>query len=96
MDSLGWAYYRLGRTDDALKALERAIALVPDDPVIHEHAGEIYLRKGQAAEAKEAWIRALELDPANTKLLARFKEAGFSDTAATDRIERARQKAPTP
>ena len=31
VDSLGWAHYRLGRFDDAVRELERAVSLKPDD-----------------------------------------------------------------
>jgi tetratricopeptide (TPR) repeat protein len=34
VDSLGWAYYRLGNMEEAVKHLERAIELKPDDPTI--------------------------------------------------------------
>ena len=32
VDSLGWAYYRIGNFEDAVKHLERAIDLKPEDP----------------------------------------------------------------
>ena len=77
IDSLGWAYYKLGRMQEALKELERAIELMPDDPVIQEHLGQVYLAVERSDEAKAAWLKALELDPDNQKLRTRFKEAGF-------------------
>uniref|UniRef100_UPI0013D8C1B2 tetratricopeptide repeat protein n=1 Tax=Proteus mirabilis TaxID=584 RepID=UPI0013D8C1B2 len=36
VDSLGWAYYRMGRFDDAVTELERAIELKPEDPVVND------------------------------------------------------------
>ena len=33
VDSLGWAYYRLGNMDEAVKQLERAVELKPEDLV---------------------------------------------------------------
>jgi predicted Zn-dependent protease len=64
--------------------------LVPDDAVIQEHLGEIYLKKSLTQEAKEAWLRSLELDPDNNKLVDRYKMAGFGDPAKEERIQKAR------
>ena len=43
VDSVGWAYYRLGRYDDAAKTLEEAVLLVPGDPTINDHLGDALL-----------------------------------------------------
>lgn len=77
VDSLGWALFKVGRVDEALQEIRRAAELVKDDPVIFEHLGEIYLTQDQQEDAKDAWIRALTLDPKNEKLLRRFQETGF-------------------
>lgn len=77
VDSLGWAYYKLGRTGEALKELQRAIQLMPDDAVIQEHLGEVYLKSQRPDEAKAAWLKSLSLDPTNQKLRSRFEAAGF-------------------
>src|SRR5215475_13955888 len=42
VDSLGWAYYRIGNYDEAVKNLERAIDLKPEDPTINDHLGDAY------------------------------------------------------
>ncbi|RZK87015.1 MAG: tetratricopeptide repeat protein, partial [Methylobacterium sp.] len=39
VDSLGWAYFRLGRWDDAVRELEKAVELKPGDPTINDHLG---------------------------------------------------------
>ncbi|TIT55568.1 MAG: tetratricopeptide repeat protein, partial [Mesorhizobium sp.] len=36
VDSLGWAYFRLGRFDDAVREMERAVSLKPEDPVLND------------------------------------------------------------
>lgn len=79
IDSLGWALFKVGRVDEALRHIERAAELVQDDPVIFEHLGEIYLMQDHEEAAKDAWIRSLELEPHNEKLLKRFREVGFGD-----------------
>ena len=79
VDSLGWALFKIGRVAEALREIQRAAELVKDDPVIFEHLGEIYLTQEHQEAAKDAWLRALELDPRNEKLIKRFREVGFGN-----------------
>ena len=58
VDSLGWAFYRLGRYDEAVTELERAIALRPEDPVIQDHLGDAYWKTGRRLEAQFQWRHA--------------------------------------
>jgi tetratricopeptide (TPR) repeat protein len=63
VDSLGWAYYRIGNYEDAVKNLERAIDLKPEDPTINDHLGDSYWRVGRTLEAKFQWAHARDLKP---------------------------------
>ena len=63
VDSLGWAYYRLGNYEDATKQLERAIELKPEDPTINDHLGDAYWRIGRTLEANFQWAHARDLKP---------------------------------
>jgi tetratricopeptide (TPR) repeat protein len=63
VDSLGWAYYRLGDYAQALELLERAVSLEPADPTLNDHLGDVYWRVGRRIEARFQWQRALTLDP---------------------------------
>ena len=63
-DSLGWAYYRLGRYELATYFLERAVELEPGDPTLNDHLGDAYWRSDRKLEAKYQWQRSLKLDPA--------------------------------
>ena len=63
VDSLGWAYYRIGGYEDAVKNLERAIDLKPEDPTINDHLGDAYWRIGRTQEAKFQWAHARDLKP---------------------------------
>lgn len=92
LDSLAWAYYKMGRFREALEEMKRAVAVVPDDPVFLEHLGEIYLTQNLPGEAREAWLRSLELDPTNHKLVERFKAKGFGDPATEERIQKSQQR----
>jgi tetratricopeptide (TPR) repeat protein len=69
IDSLGWAYYRLGQFDEAVKHLERAVELRPEDPTINDHLGDVYWRVGRLHEAKFQWSHAKDLKPEPEELL---------------------------
>ncbi|MCA0449991.1 MAG: tetratricopeptide repeat protein, partial [Proteobacteria bacterium] len=63
VDSLGWAFYRLGRYEEAVPLLERAAELLPEDPVLLDHLGDGYWRVGRRREASFQWERALRSKP---------------------------------
>jgi tetratricopeptide (TPR) repeat protein len=63
VDSLGWAYYRIGNFEEATKQLERAIDLKPEDPTINDHLGDAYWRVGRKLEARFQWAHARDLKP---------------------------------
>jgi tetratricopeptide (TPR) repeat protein len=58
-DSVGWAYYRLGRYKDAAKTLQSAILLVPGDPTINDHLGDAFWRVGRRLDAQFQWNHAI-------------------------------------
>ncbi|HEV7417043.1 MAG TPA: tetratricopeptide repeat protein, partial [Tianweitania sediminis] len=68
VDSLGWAYYRLGRYEDAVTELERAVSLKPDDPVLNDHLGDAYWRVGRKLEATFQWSHAIDREPTEADL----------------------------
>jgi tetratricopeptide (TPR) repeat protein len=63
VDSLGWAYFRLGRYEDAVRELERAILLKAGDPTINDHLGDAYWKIGRQREARFKWNQTLTLNP---------------------------------
>jgi tetratricopeptide (TPR) repeat protein len=63
VDSLGWAHYRLGNYQDAVKYLEQAVVLRPEDPTLNDHLGDAYWRVGREREARFQWDQALKLNP---------------------------------
>lgn len=70
VDSLAWALFRLGRTEEALQNIRRAVALVPSpETEILEHYGDIAAAAGQKEEARKAYEQALKLKPANADSL---------------------------
>ncbi len=63
LDSLGWAYYRLGDYKAAVEKLEGAVELEPGDPDVNGHLGDAYWRIGRKTEAEFQWRRVLSLEP---------------------------------
>ncbi len=63
LDSLGWAYYRLGDYKNAIDELEQAIAVDPSDPDVNNHLGDAYWKAGRKIEAQFQWRRVLTLEP---------------------------------
>jgi tetratricopeptide (TPR) repeat protein len=68
VDSLGWAYYRLGNYDEAVKNLEHAVELKPVDPTINDHLGDVYWKVDRMLEAKFQWSHARDLKPEDEEL----------------------------
>jgi tetratricopeptide (TPR) repeat protein len=86
VDSLGWAYYRIGNYEEAVKNLERAIDLKPEDPTINDHLGDAYWRVGRTLEAKFQWAHARDLKPEPDdlpKILAKIENGLTDDPAPT-------------
>ncbi|MEM6741720.1 MAG: hypothetical protein AAF646_16545, partial [Pseudomonadota bacterium] len=63
VDSLGWGLYRLGEYEEAVVHMERAAELLPVDPIINDHLGDVYWAVGRKVEAQFQWHRALSFDP---------------------------------
>ncbi|HFC05212.1 MAG TPA: tetratricopeptide repeat protein, partial [Rhizobiales bacterium] len=84
IDSVGWAYYRLGRYKLAVNRLERAVKLKPGDPTINDHLGDAYWRVDRKLEAKFQWAHARDNKPEKKdlqKILKKLKE-GLPDKPA--------------
>lgn len=72
MDSVGWGYYRLGKLDESVTLLRRALAGNPN-PEIAAHLGEVLWVRGDKAEAKKIWQDSLKANPGDAQLLAVMK-----------------------
>lgn len=77
IDSLGWAYFKLGDYAQALEHMERAVELLPADPTLNDHLGDIYWRLGRRIEARFQWQRALSLEPDDPAALQAKVENGL-------------------
>ena len=68
IDSLGWAYYRLGQYDKAVEVLETAIQFSPYESTLNEHLGDAYWKTGRKREARFLWRHALKLKPEDERI----------------------------
>jgi tetratricopeptide (TPR) repeat protein len=59
LDSLGWAYFKLGKLDEAERNLVEASRRNSSSATIQEHLGDVYQKRGKLEQARAAWQRAL-------------------------------------
>jgi tetratricopeptide (TPR) repeat protein len=71
IDSLGWLLLKTGDTDKSLENLKKAAEKVKSDPIVADHLGDAYLKKGMKSDAAQAYRRSLKANPDN--LLVREK-----------------------
>ncbi len=86
IDSLAWAYFKLGRYKDALEPMERASLLEPVDPIVTDHLGDVYWMNDRKLEAQFQWRRALSFEPTETdqKRILRKLEVGLDTVMAEE------------
>ena len=88
VDSLGWAYYRLGKYSDAVETLERAVELKPEDSTINDHLGDAYWQVGRKREALFQWAHARDLDPEKDQLPAILDKLAHGLKTAADAVSK--------
>lgn len=87
VDSLAWAFYRLGRYDEAVAPMERAVELMPVDAVVNDHLGDVYWAVGRKREAEFQWSRALSFaadSEADADRIRRKLEIGLDAVLAAE------------
>ena len=60
LDSLGWAYFKLGKYDLAEENLNKAAVHMGSDPTVQEHLGDLYQKTGRLKLAASHWDRAVQ------------------------------------
>ena len=73
IDSLGWLNYKKGKTQEALKLLEKASSLM-EDPVIYDHLGDVYFKLKEFDKAKLNWQKSLKLDEKQEKVREKLQK----------------------
>ena len=61
VDSLAWGLYKLGRYEEALLPMKKAYELLPFDPIINDHYGDILWKNGYKIQARYYWNYVLNL-----------------------------------
>lgn len=89
LDSVGWTYFKLGDLEKAEEYVEYSASIIPYDPTVNDHLGDIYWAIGRKTEAKYQWQRALENDPEEGKIaeLKAKLEQSISQTAQSAEAE---------
>jgi Flp pilus assembly protein TadD len=84
-DSVGWAYYKLGRFPEAARTLEEAVQLAPAAADINDHLGDAYWRIGRRIDARFQWQHALALDPdaKQKEIIQRKLQFGLDSVSAS-------------
>ena len=74
IDSIGWAYYLV---DNFLKAetfLKRAVELMPDDPIVNDHYGDILWKLNRKIQANYFWKNVLQIDETGDEMKNNINE----------------------
>ena len=72
IDSIGWAYFLI---NDYLKAenfLKRAVELMPDDPVVNDHYGDILWKLNRKIQARYFWANVLKMEEAEAEMIKKI------------------------
>jgi tetratricopeptide (TPR) repeat protein len=59
LDSLGWAYFKLGNYELAEEALRKAVDRIQNDPTVLDHMGDLFQKTDRLKLAAAYWERAL-------------------------------------
>ncbi len=67
-DSVGWGYYLIGDYKNAEKYLRKAVKLMPEDPIVNDHYGDVLWKLNRKLQAKYFWESVLELEETEEKM----------------------------
>ncbi len=68
IDSIGWAYYLIKDYVKAEELLRRAVELMPDDPIVNDHYGDILWRLDRKIQARYFWSNVLSMKDVEKEL----------------------------
>ncbi|TLN14918.1 tetratricopeptide repeat protein, partial [bacterium] len=74
LDTLGWVYFKKGKFAEAAAELERALALMGNDPIIWEHLGDVAAAMKDTQKAREAYGNSIKYDPSNEAAKKKLSE----------------------
>ena len=68
IDSLGWALFKLKRFEESKNYLQLAVRLMPADPIVNDHYGDVLWSIGNKIQARYYWNYVLTLDKTEKEL----------------------------
>ena len=73
IDSIGWAYYLINDYVKAENFLKRAVKLMPEDPIVNDHYGDILWKLGRKIQARYFWKNVLNLKETENEMKKNIK-----------------------
>ena len=74
IDSLGWALFKLKRFEESKEYLQLALRLMPADPIVNDHYGDVLWKNGNKLQARYYWNNVLQLENTEKDLKDKVKE----------------------
>ena len=74
IDSIGWAYFLVGQYEKAENFLKRAVELMPQDPIVNDHYGDILWKLNRKIQARYFWQNVLKLEDTEDEMKKNIKE----------------------
>ena len=74
IDSIGWAYYLTNDYKKAEKFLKRAVELMPDDPIVNDHYGDILWKLDRKIQARYFWRNVLKMEDVDEEMLNKINK----------------------
>ena len=69
IDSIGWAYFLNEEYFKAEKFLKRAVEIMPNDPIVNDHYGDILWKLDRKIQARYFWGNVLKMDDAEKDMI---------------------------
>jgi predicted negative regulator of RcsB-dependent stress response len=65
---LGWGYYLINDFENAEKYLKKAVELMPYDPIVNDHYGDILWMLNRKIQARYFWNNVLNLEETDDEM----------------------------
>jgi len=72
IDSIGWAYFLINDFLKAEKFLKRAVELMPDDPIVNDHYGDILWKLNRKIQARYFWSNVIKMEDAEEDMIEKI------------------------
>jgi|TARA_Y100000389_G_C17455478_1_gene517845 hypothetical protein len=73
IDSIGWAYYLINNFVKAEKFLKQAVELMPQDPIVNDHYGDILWKLDRKIQARYFWSMVLKMEETEQELIDKIQ-----------------------